>query len=173
MDNKNYAILISLGLAGMAIGIWSEISVLWTVEQNWEKLLSTTGTIAIVLYLLLLLSGLYFLLVGAWRVEALNRLARKVRLSSAARWVLVIALFFLYTYIYLFSVWQPVLAQPWLQLLFAIGLAQMVLFLMAPEREQRLGFPELALTLGVFLYPRLIQEMRSLFTNAVVYRAAT
>ena len=112
MDNKNYAILISLGLAGMAIGIWSEISVLWTVEQNWEKLLSTTGTIAIVLYLLLLLSGLYFLRVGAWRVEALNRLARKLRLSSPARWVLVTALFFLYTYIYLFSVWQPVLAQP-------------------------------------------------------------
>jgi hypothetical protein len=173
MDNKNYAILISLVLAGMAIGIWSEISVLWTVEQNWEKLLSTTGTIAIVLYLLLLLSGLYFLLVGAWRVEALNRLARKVRLSSAARWVLVIALFFLYTYIYLFSVWQPVLAQPWLQLLFAMGFAQMILFLMAPEREQRLGLPELALVLGVFLYPRLIQEMRSLFANALVYRAAT
>ena len=173
MDNKNYAILISLGLAGMAIGIWSEISVLWTVEQNWEKLLSTTGTIAIVLYLLLLLSGLYFLLVGAWRVEALNRLARKVRLSSATRWVLVTALFFLYTYIYLFSVWQPVLAQPWLQLLFAMGFAQMVLFLMAPAREQRLGWPELALALGVFLYPRLIQEMRGLFANALVYRAAT
>jgi hypothetical protein len=173
MDNKNYGFLISLGLAGLAIGIWSEISVLWTVEQNWEKLLSTTGTIAIILYLLLLLSGLYFLLAGAWRVEALNRLARKVRLSSSARWVLVIALFFLYTYIYLFSVWQPVLAQPWLQLLFAMGFAQMLLFLMAPEREQRLGLPELALTLGVFLYPRLIQEMRGLFANALVYRAAT
>src|SRR5690349_9822483 len=121
MDNKNYSILTSLGLAGMAIGIWSEISLLWTVEQNWARLLSRMGTLTIVLYLLLLLSGLYFLLAGAWRVEALNQLARKVRVSIAVRWVIVTVFFLLYTYIYLFSVWQPVLSQPWTQLLFAVG----------------------------------------------------
>ena len=173
MDNKNYGILMALGLAGMAIGIWPEISFLWTVEQNWARLLSSVGTMTIGLYLLLLLSGLYFLLLGAWRVDTLNRLARQVRLSTPARWVLVTALFLLYTYIYLFSVWQPVLAQPWTQLLFAIVFTQIILFLIAPAREQRLGLPELALTLSVFLYPRLIQEMRALFANALVYRAAT
>ena len=45
MSNRNYGILMSLGLAGIVIGIWTEISVLWTVEQNWTKLLSLTGTI--------------------------------------------------------------------------------------------------------------------------------
>ena len=173
MDNKNYGILTSLSLAGMAIGIWSEISYLWTVEQNWPRLLSSMGTLAIGLYLLLLLSGLYFLLMGAWRVETLNRMARKPRLSIATRWAIVTGLFLLYTYIYLFSVWQPVLAQPWTQLLFASGFAQIILFLIAPEREQRFGLSELALTLVVFLYPRLIQEMRALFANALVYRAGT
>ena len=173
MDNKNYSILMSLGLAGMAIGIWSEISLLWTVEQNWARLLSRMGTLTIVLYLLLLLSGLYFLLAGAWRVEALNKLARRARVSIAVRWVFITVLFLLYTYIYLFSVWQPALSQPWTQLLFAVGVAQMILFLMAPEREQRFGLSELALALGIFLFPRLIQEMRSLFANALVYRAGT
>jgi hypothetical protein len=173
MDNKNYGILISLGLAGMAIGIWPEISSLWTVEQNWARLLSRLGIITISLYLLLLFLGSYFLLTGAWRVETLNRLARQIMVSTPARWVLVTALFLLYTYIYLFSVWQPVLAQPWTQLLFAIVFTQIILFLIAPAREQRLGLPELALTLSVFLYPRLIQEMRALFANALVYRAAT
>src|SRR5689334_7946725 len=173
MDNKNYGILTSLGLAGMAIGIWSEISLLWTVEQNWARLLSRIGTFTIALYLLLLLSGLYFLLAGAWRVEALNKWARQVSVSIAVRWVIVTVLFLLYTYIYLFSVWQPVLSQPWTQLLFAVGAAQMILFLMAPEREQRFGLSELALALGIFLFPRLIQEMRSLFANALVYRAGT
>ncbi len=43
MSNRNYGILMSLGLAGMVIGIWTEISVLWTVEQNWTKLLSLIG----------------------------------------------------------------------------------------------------------------------------------
>jgi hypothetical protein len=173
MDNKNYGILLSLALAGIALGIWSEISLLWTVEQNWDRLLAGMGTIAISLYLFLLLFGLYFLLAGAWQVEALNRMARKLRLSLAIRWLIVTGLFFLYTYIYLFSIWQPILAQPWTQLLFTLGFAQMILFVMLPQRDQRFGWSELALTLAMFLYPRIIQEMRALFTDALVYRAAT
>jgi hypothetical protein len=173
MDNKNYGILISLGLAGMAIGIWSEISTLWTVEQNWDRLLSSAGIITISLYLLLLLLGLYFLLKSAWRVETLNNSARKVRLSLTARWLILTGLFLLYIYIYLFSIWQPILSQPWTQLLFATVFTQLILFLMAPQREQRFGLRELALTLGIFVYPRLIQEMRALFADALVYRAAT
>ena len=173
MDNKNYGILMSLGLAGIAIGIWSEITSLWTVEQNWVKLLSSAGTIAIGLYLLFFLLGLYFLLTGAWRVEPLNQMARRVSLSIAARWLIVTALFLLYTYIYLFSVWQPILAQPWTQFMFALGFAQIILFIIAPHREQQLGLSELAITLGIFLYPRIIQEMRALFIDALVYRVAT
>ena len=157
----------------MAIGIWFEISTLWTVEQNWDRLLSSAGIFTISLYLLLLLLGLYFLLKSAWRVETLNNSARKVRLSLTTRWLILTGLFLLYIYIYLFSIWQPILSQPWTQLLFAVGFTQIILFIMAPEREQRFGLRELALTLGIFVYPRLIQEMRALFANALVYRAAT
>lgn len=173
MDNKHYSVLMSLALAGMALGIWSEISGLWTVEQNWARLLSRAGTITVSLYLLFLLFGLYLLLRGAWRVDALNFTARKMRFSPGARWLIVTGLFLLYTYIYLFSIWQPILSQPWIQILFATGFSQIILFLMAPQREQRFGFGEIALTLAIFLYPRLIQEMRALFTDALVYRAAT
>src|SRR5215211_276601 len=173
MDNKNYGILMSLGLAGMAIGIWSELSYLWTVEQNWARPFSRIGTITLGLYLLFLLLGLYFLLTGSWRVETLNRMARKARLSLTSRWLIITGLFLLYTYIYLFSAWQPILSQPWTQLLFAMGFAQIILFTIAPQRVQRFGLSELALTLGIFLYPRLIQETRALFAVALVYRAAT
>ncbi len=173
MDNKNYGILMSLALAGMVIiGIRPEILSLWTVEQNWENLFSRTGAIAISLYVLLLLLGSAFLLIGSWRVETLNRMARQLRLSLAVRWLILTGLFLLYIYIYLFSAWQFVLAQPWTQLLFALGFTQMILFVIAPQREQRLGWSEIALILSLFLYPRLIQEMRTLFTNALVYRAA-
>jgi hypothetical protein len=173
MDNKHYGILMSLGLAGIAIGIRAELSYLWTVEQNWLRLFYGMGTIAVSLYLLLLLLGLYFLLTSAWRVETLNRMARKVRLSLPVRWLITIGFFLLYTYLYLFSIWQPILSQPWSQLLFAMGFAQIILFIMAPQREQRFGFREVSLTLSIFLYPRLIQEMRALFADALVYRAAT
>lgn len=172
MDNKNYSILLSLALVGMAIWIRPEISSLWMVEQNWSNLFSRTGTIAISFYLLFFLPGLGLLLTGAWRVEMLNRIARQVRLSLAMRWVLVTGLFLVYTYLYLFSAWQFVLSQPWTQLVFALGFTQMILFLIAPQREQRLGWSELALILGIFLFPRVIQEMRTLSDNALVYRGA-
>jgi hypothetical protein len=173
MDNKHNATLTSLGLAGIIIGIWSELSAIWEVEQNWPRLLSSIGILAISLYLILLLIGLYFFITGLWRVEALNRWARRVELSLALRWLIVASLFLLYTYIYLFSIWQPMLSMPWTQFLFAMGFAQMILFVIAPQRDQRFGWSELALTLGIFLYPRVIQEMRVLFADAVVYRAAT
>jgi hypothetical protein len=173
MNSKNYSILMSLGLAGIMIRVWSEISTIWTVKQNWTQLLSLMGTIAISLYLLLLLLGLFFLITGSWRVEMLNHMARQVRLSQTFRWMIVVSLLFIFTYIYLFSVWQPILSQPWTQFLFAIGFAQIILFIAASQREQRFGWSEFASTLGLFLYPRVIQETRALFADATVYRAAT
>ncbi len=173
MSNRNYGILMSLGLAGIVIGIWTEISMLWTVEQNWAKLLSRMGTITISLYLLLLFLGLFFLLTGSWRIETLNRLARQPKASTVLRWLLTVGLLFVFTYLYLFSVWQTIISQPWAQFLFAMGLTQIILFIIAPAREQRFAWSELALTLGLFLYPRVIQELRALFTNATIYRAAT
>ena len=173
IGNKNYATLVFLGLAGVILGVWSEVASIWEVEQNWPRLLSSTGILAVSLYLILLLVGLICLVRGSWQVEALNHSARQVRLSLALRWLVIVILFLVYTYIYLFSTWQPILFMPWTQLLFAMGFAQMILFVIAPQRDQRFGWSELALTLGIFLYPRLIQEMRALFSDAIVYRAAT
>src|SRR5690349_871348 len=173
MNPKTYPILMSLGLAGMMIGIWSEISILLTVKQNWSQLLSLRGALAISLYLVLLLLGLCFLIIGFWRVETLDRFTRRLNIKPAVRWLLSVGLLFIFTYIYLFSVWQPVLSQPWIQLLFAMSFAQIVLFIVAPQREQRFGWSEVALTLGLFIYPRVIQEMRALFVDATVYRVAT
>lgn len=164
---------MSLGLVGMSIGIWSEISSFWTVEQNWVKLLSLTGKMSISLYLIFLVLGLCSLLTGAWRLETLNGWARRRKLSPVIRWLIVLGLLLVFTYIYLYSVWQPILSQPWTQLLFAMGFAQIILFIIAPQRQQRWGWSELALTIGLFLYPRVVHETRALFADAAVYRAGT
>src|SRR5690349_6246306 len=132
MNRKSYAILMSLGLAGMMIGVWSEISILWTVKQNWARLFSLRGTLAISLYLVLLLLGLCFLLIGLWRADTLNQFTRRLNIPSVVRWILVAGLQLVFVYVYLFSVWQPILSQPWLQLLFAMSFAQIVLFTVAP-----------------------------------------
>src|SRR5690349_23767952 len=151
MNSKTYPILMSLGLAGMMIGIWSEISILWTVKQNWTQLLSLRGTVAIGLYLVLLLLGLCFLIIGLWHTETLNRLTRRWSIPPVIRWMLAIGLLFVFTYIYLFSVWQPILSQPWIQLWFAMGFAQLILFPLAPQREQKFGWSEVAAALVFFL----------------------
>ena len=165
MDNKNHGILMSLALAGIAIRVWAEVSSLWTVEQNWVRLLSLTGKMTISLYLVFLLFGVYSLLIGSWRTEVLNRLARRWSVSPATRWGGVALLLLVFTYIYLYSVWQTILSQPWTQLLFAMGFAHIILFIAAPQREQRFGWSELALTIGLFLYPRVVHETRALFAD--------
>lgn len=173
MDNKNYGILLSLILVGIGIGVWSEISSFWAVEQNWVRLLSFTGKMTISLYLILLFSGVYFLLTGSWGAERLQSWARRLNLPAAIRWMIVVGLLLVFTYFYLYSLWQTILAQPWTQLLFAMGLAQILLFIVATQRQQRFGWSELALTIGLFLYPRVVHETRALFTDAMVYRAVT
>jgi hypothetical protein len=173
MDNKNYAILMSLALAGIVLGMRAEISSLWAVEQNWGKLLSLTGIVTISLYLLLLCLGLFVMIASALQIEALNRMARQLKPTPAVRWLIIVGLLLVFTYMHLFSAWQPILSQPWIQILFAAGFAQILLLVIAPQRKQRFGGSDVALTLSIFLYPRIIQEMRALFADATIYRAAT
>lgn len=174
MNSRQYGALMLLGLAGMSIGIGYEISAMWAVKQNWSKLLSSAGILAISLYLFLFILSLVTLLKSAWRGETVNEAKRKLELPLAIRWLSVVGLLLIYTYIYLFSLWQPILSlQPWSQLLLAMGLAQSIPFIVAPHRAQKVGWSALVLTLGIFLYPRVIQEMRALFVNSIIYRTAT
>ena len=173
LDDKQYSFLMALALIGITLGVWSEVSRLGELEQDWTRLWSSMGMVALSLYLLLLLLGLVLLIASLIRLERVNQTARQLQLPVPVRGLIIGGLFLLYTYIYLFSLWQPVLSQPWIQFLFALGFTQILLFLAAPGREQRLDWGELALALGIFLYPRLIQEMRALFPDALVYRAAT
>jgi hypothetical protein len=173
MDHKSRGILMSLALAGIVIGIQAELSLFWTVEQNWVRLLSPLGKFTISLYLVFLLSGAYVLILGAWRTEKVNRLAHRWNVPPVLRWGGSGLLLLFFTYVYLYSVWQAVLAQPWTQLLFAMGFAQILCLIVAPQREQRFGWSEIALTTGLFLYPRVVHETRALFTEAIVYRTVT
>lgn len=173
MDNKSRGILMSLALAGIAIGIQAEVSSFWTVEQNWTRLLSPLGKLAISLYLVFLFFGTYLLILGSWRTERVNRLARRWNISPVLRWAGTGLILLIFTYVYLYSVWQTVLAQAWTQLLFAMGVAQILCLIVAPQREQRFGWSEIALTIGLFLYPRVVHETRALFSEAIVYRAVT
>ncbi len=173
MNNKNYSILLLLGLVVGILELWSETSMIWSTEGPWEKLLSPMGVVAISSYILLFLFGLACIITGLLRADVLNRRARKLGISSGIRWLMIAGLLLVPAYIYLYSTWQTVLSHPWTQLIVAMGVAQLILFIAAPQREQQFGWSEFSLALSLFLYSRVVQEIRALFSNTIASRLAT
>jgi len=142
MNSKNYSILMSIGLLGGLIKLWREISMISTVEQNWGKLFSPAGILAMFVYILLFLVGLFLLVMGLWRVETLNRAALK---SNQTGWLLLTVVILIPIYVYLYSAWQNILSFPWTHFMFALGFAQVTLFLVGQNRHNGLDGANLLL----------------------------
>ncbi len=172
MNSKNYSILMSIGLLGGLIKVWRETSMISTVQVNWGKLFSPVEILAISAYILLFLVGFSFLFMGLWRVETLNRATLTLKLKQMG-WLMLVVVILIPQYVYLYSEWQNILVNPWIQFMFAMSFAQVALFLVGQNRAQRFGWSELALALSLFLYPRIVQETRSLTTDTLSYRIVT
>ncbi len=174
MENtrKSSQYLIPIGLIFGFIFAYFEIALVAASQPRWEKLLSPIGAAAIGIYLLILIMGLLCLTLGVWSAAALNRLARSLETPIWLRRLIVIGLTLIVAWVYLYSSWQDAVPGPWVQLIFATGFAQIVLLLLAPRREQSFGWSELSLTLAVFLYPRIVHEVRSLTSVPLAYRGA-
>jgi hypothetical protein len=165
--------LLPVGLVFGFIFTYFEVALVAASQPRWEKLLSPIGAAAIGIYITLLMVGLFCLIVGVWSIATLNRLARSLETPIWLRWPIVIGLILIVAWVYLYSSWQDVLTGPWAQLIFATGFAQIVLLLLAPRREQGFGWSEISLMLAIFLYPRIVHEVRSLTSVPVAYRGAT
>ncbi len=163
---------VAAGLFVLFVQVFLEARNLWLMKPNLEKLLSPAGAIAISLYVPLFLTGIWCLLLGIWWTDGLYRVAARLERSVAFRWLTVVGLLLLITWIYLYSPWQDTLPGPWTQMVFAGGVAQIILLLAAPHRDQKFGWTELVLTLAIFLYPRIVHEVRVLTPVALVYRSA-
>ena len=168
-----YRLLISIMFIWVLIGVWGETSRFWIFEHNWAILFSPLGITVIFVYLVLFLAGMAHLVMSALDVNLTNRIARRLEISGGLRAFAVAALVVLYVYIHLYSVWQDSLTTPWVQLAFASSFSLIILFVALPHREQRFGWNELALTFILFLYPRIVQEVRLLFPSALIYRMTT
>ena len=116
--------------------------------------------------------GLVYLLIGFLQPDVLNRWSRNFEKPLWTRWGIVVGVIIVFTYIYLYSPWQHAVPGPWSQLVFAAGLTQIVLFFAAPHGDQVFGWRELFLTFVLFLFPRVAQETREIFSNALAYRMA-
>jgi hypothetical protein len=166
---QNILQLLTIGLiTGLAFA-YSEVKTLWSPVQIWDKLLSPIGIASISLYILFALVGLTVLVFSLWKPQSIQTLAEKL---TFIRWPIALALIGFIAWIYLFSPWQLTLTFPWTQFIIAASFARLLAWVFAPKQDQPFGWSELALTFSIFLYPRIVQEVRLLYPAAIFTRGA-
>ena len=164
-------LLTALALAGLAAGF--EIQAFFSLPSSWENLLAPSGALTILAWMILLAAGLAALTVGLFFPMRLAALAAPLPLRTWTRLLAQAALLLSVVWFYLYSPWQAAWPGPWTQLVFSACLAQLITLCGATRREMSFGAREIALTLALFLYPRIVLELRALFDIPLVYRAAT
>jgi len=166
---RNSIQLLTIGLVTGIVFAYSEIKTLWSPEQIWNKLLSPIGVVTISLYILFAMLGLTVFILTLWKSKPIQALAEKI---AILRWPMAIAFIGFVTWMYLFSPWQASLIFPWTQFIFAALLARLFAWFFAPDQNQPFGWGDLALTFSLFLYPRIVQEVRLLYPAALFTRGA-
>ncbi len=166
---KNIIQLLTIGLVTGIIFSCFEIKAIWSPEQTWDKLLTPIGIVTISLYILLAIVGLAVLIFSLWKPRPIQTLAKKL---TIIRWPIALALIGFITWMYLFSLWQATLIAPWTQFIFAAALARLLAWFFVPEQNQPFGWSEFALAFGIFLFPRIVQEVRLYFPVALLTRGS-
>ena len=160
------------GLVFAFIAAVFEILAVFRMEQDWGSLLSASGLLTIAAYGLLLILGLAALVFYFLSSDALHRSVEQILRRSWMRWLIAAALILSVVWFYLYSPWQALLTGPWLQLTFSFGLTAWIVMLISPQRPSFSGWEEIVFVLSLFLFPRIVLEMRLLFSQAWVYRLA-
>ncbi len=165
--------LLLAGLTGCAAAAGLEIQAFFAAQQSWDRLLSAIGMLTVALWVILLSLGLAVLLLSWFAPAVLRRWAWLPQRLGRFRWAVIAAAILSVAWFYLYSPWQAAWPGPWTQLALALGLSGLVAWIAQPSRPAWKDGSELALVLGVFLYPRIVLELRAGYSSAVIYRGAT
>ena len=162
-------------LTGLSFAIVSaifEVLAVFRVQQDWGTFLSIEGLLTIVAYIAFLILGLIVLFLRFLDSPRLKEMVNQLKRLGWMRWLVVAVLILSVIWFYLYSPWQYVLTGPWLQLIFSLGLTAWIAMLISPASSSLDGWKETIFVFGLFLFPRIIMEMRVLFSQAWVYRLA-
>ncbi|GAB4415234.1 MAG: hypothetical protein Kow002_00160 [Anaerolineales bacterium] len=165
MRSKSQNWLLSIGLLAAMAYASAEVRDLLGILQTWEKWRSPLGLATIFTYLVIFFAGLAVL----WAPEEILL----PKLTKQFRWLLVIFLLASISWTYLYSPWQNALTGIWIQFVFAAGLTALISRILNPDSKSSFNLSHLTLTLSLFLYPRIVHEMRDLSSLALTYRLVT
>lgn len=169
LNNTRY--LMGIGFTIAIVFAYSETISIWNGPWSWERLLSGTGLVAILIYATLLLAGLYLFysnLRSEFGVQPKTGQSR----SWLMAWIIIGGLILAASWVYLYSPWQDFLSGPWIQLVFAAGFSLLIQRLAARPSNSGFGWSALALTLGFFIYPRVVSDLRAFTDLPLLYRGA-
>ncbi|HEY2982273.1 MAG TPA: hypothetical protein VGJ22_13895 [Anaerolineales bacterium] len=158
-DIANLRALTAIGLLSGLVLAYNELKHIWSPERVWGPLLTPAAKVTIAAYALLALSGLTILCSIPWPRVRLPFQLETIQGSTVLRWLIAAAQVAFIGWVYLYSAWQTVLTGPWTQLLFAAGAACLIHRIFQP-RADLLEWGDLALTFSLFLFPRVVQELR-------------
>ncbi|HEX8992344.1 MAG TPA: hypothetical protein VF784_11760 [Anaerolineales bacterium] len=165
--------LFLAGLIGVGFFAWLEVEHFYLAAQNSARLLSDAGLLTLALYLLIFLIGVVALVL-TWFFPGLpRRFFGWFERLGRWRWLIVAAALLSITWFYLYSPWVGLWPGPWVQFIFAIGVATCIASFAQPQWPVWRNGRELVLGLAVFLYPRIVLELRASYRVALVYRSGT
>jgi hypothetical protein len=155
-----------------AVSAILEIAAIFRAEQDWNSLLSISGSLTVVVYIAFLILGITFLFLYFLDSSLLKQIENRFEHLNRMRWLLVGAIILSVVWFYLYSPWQGVLTGPWLQFILALGLTLWIAIMISPHRPLYNGWEEILFALWLFLFPRVILELRALSAEAFFYRIA-
>jgi hypothetical protein len=165
--------LLLAGLIAASAAAGFEVQRFIQSPQDWDRLLAAVGFATLLAYVILLITGLAALILAWFSPVALAGSGARLRGPRWLRWAAIAALTVALAWCYLYSPWQAAWPGPWLQLVFAFAIAAVIGWLAAPERSAWTDGAEIALALALFLYPRVVLELRAWYGVPLVYRGAT
>lgn len=159
--------LFRLGLLLVLLASALEVQIWLSADGSNIVWYSHTGMIAVIVAAILLLISL-LLAVLRWKGSAyLVKLAMQLPRSIRLRGVAVIGAVTAFTWMFLFSAWQFSFPGPWTRFLIACALAYLLAFLTV-GLESEIGWREVIVALGLFVYTGSMAEFRTLFPTGLV-----
>src|SRR5581483_11974369 len=164
--NKFYA----AGLCLIILASGREIYSWYFASHDWTALLSRRGFLALILFAILLISGLALTFAKILSSKTLQIFSRLRPRQKWLTWPAVIGFLLVFVWILLYSPGSVDFPGPWTEYVFAVALTGWISFALVDLHA--FGWRETALSLALFVYAGSVAEIRALFVTELASRSA-
>ncbi len=160
-----------LGLSLALLAAIREIYSWYFASHDWIALLSLRGLLALVLFAVILISGLALAFLGLLSPAAAQKISKLVPRIKWLGWLAALFLLLVFLWILLYSPWVVDFPGQWTRFALSIALACWISFFLS-DPHNGFGWREAVLSLALFLYVSSVAEVRAYFLTELASRSA-